>query len=755
MFVRDNKCMKKFLLICLFLGVNSLAQSVPAQTPQPTATPNSEKETDTINVSTNLIQVDVIVTDKKNRQVTNLKIDDFEIYENGRKQDISGFSYISSKSKIKSNVSTADSLGLQNNEDGLSLKEKIKIPTTAAAIDSNNIRRTLVLVVDDIGLSFKSVGVVKKSLKKFINEQIRNGDSVTIVTTSGARVIPAFTSDRKQLLAIVEKLKWGPRSRGGADYYDPIQPTLLEEVSEGKGRDIGGVREEAALLEDLELARKDASAVGTIGALNYIVRGMQNLPGRKALVLFSEGFSLTDLTLRNTSSANDSNDTPAPSAYNQFGTEAADALRSLIKTANQSSVVIYPIDPRGLQNLGMANADDDIRTLFDRNFKPGQTDDKRTSRDYNFRQSQDGLRVLASETGGFATLNQNDLNDGLDKIIDDQSYYLLSFVTEAETVDSAKDVFEKVEIKVKNPDLEVRYRSTFYSENSKGIDPTLSAGEKVGLALAYPFKANDINLNLYSVTANYPQGDFIRFLINISAEDLEFKRQSDGMRKANFDMLALTLDSKGKPVNQFSQNFTFTVNEATYKNILKKGFVYVLPVELKKSGIYHFRVAVHDSGTGKVGAAAKFLETPKFEKKRLWISNLVLRSSSKNEPKVADPENDKKIFTDTTLRQFTIPTTLNYGIVIYNAKTNDNSSPVLEIRTRLLQDDKVISETPFEQVSIKDQKDLKRIDLFGNIALKENLPPGNYIFQIIVMDKLADEKTQIATQWVDFEVLSK
>jgi hypothetical protein len=257
---------------------------------------------------------------------------------------------------------------------------------------------------------------------------------------------------------------------------------------------------------------------------------------------------------------------------------------------------------------------------------------------------------------------------------------------------------------------------------------------------------------LYSITGNDVYGDFVRFLINISAEDLDFKRESKGNRKANFDILAITLDVDGKPVNQFVKNFSITVNEPTYKKILKDGFVYVLPVLLKKSGVYHFRVAVRDSKTGKVGAAAKFLETPKFEKKNLWISNIALKSDSEDDANSNDKDNDKKVYTDTTRREFSLPVTLSYGAVIYNAKTGADTPPDLELRTRLIQDDKIILETPPEPISIKKQKDLQRIDLSGRIKIKKNLPPGNYIFQIIVIDKLAKKKSQVATQWIDIEV---
>lgn len=225
------------------------------------------------------------------------------------------------------------------------------------------------------------------------------------------------------------------------------------------------------------------------------------------------------------------------------------------------------------------------------------------------------------------------------------------------------------------------------------------------------------------------------------------------MRTANFDMLAITLNSDEKPIDQFSKNFNFSVNEQTYKGILKNGIVYVLPVVLKKSGVYHFRVAIHDSETGKVGAAAKFLETPKFEKKRLWISNLTFKTVS-NSQKV-EKENDTKMFTDTTLRQFVLPTKLNYAAIVYNPAKNEGNLPDLTYQTRLILDEKVISESQPMPVNLKDQKDLNRVEISGNLVLNAGLQPGSYIFQVIITDKLAKKKWQAATQLIDFEVLGK
>ncbi|NNE68108.1 MAG: VWA domain-containing protein, partial [Pyrinomonadaceae bacterium] len=449
--------MKRFYMFCLVLLV--LSAHAYSQRRRPAPTPPVITSNEEIKVSTNLIRVDVVVTDKKNRPVSNLNPGDFEIYEDGKKQKISDFSYVSSGKQRKTSRPTSDSLGLETGSGGTNLKDKIAIPTTSGSTGGGEIRRTFVIVVDNLGLSFRSVGEVKRSIRKFINEQVRRGDLVSILTTGRSGVLPAFTSNKKQLLATVKKIKWTGQSRGGADYYDPIKLTLLEEVSEQRGQDIPGVQEEAALLEDVELERKNNLAIATMRSLQYVVGGMSNLPGRKSLILFSEGFSLTNRSNRNSSVANaDDSDTGAPpSSMNQFGSGAPDAVKALTESANQASVVIYPIDPRGLQYLGGAGADDDVRKAFDRNFRPGQTENKRTNRDYEFRQTQDGLRVLAKETGGFAVLNQNNLGKGLERVIDDQSYYLLGYITDMETIDGPKQVFEKVSVRLKDPDLRVRY----------------------------------------------------------------------------------------------------------------------------------------------------------------------------------------------------------------------------------------------------------------------------------------------------------
>ena len=205
--------MKKIIsVICLliFSGVFSFAQT-------PTPTPIPVEDDDVIIISTNLIQVDVTVTDKKGKIVTDLKPEDFEIFENGEKQAITNFSFVSSAPETRSAATPKPR------------KDQIGIPIPRAQIRPEQVRRTIALVVDDLGLSYESIYSVKRSLKKFVDEQMQPDDLVAIIRTgSGMGALQQFTSDKNVLYAAIEKVRWNPIGRAGISAFTPIEPTLQE-----------------------------------------------------------------------------------------------------------------------------------------------------------------------------------------------------------------------------------------------------------------------------------------------------------------------------------------------------------------------------------------------------------------------------------------------------------------------------------------------------------------------------------------------
>lgn len=722
-----------FPLFLLFVSAFSL--SVFAQTPKPTQTPTIEDDGEVVKITTTLIQLDVVVTDKKGNQVTDLKPEDFEVYENGKKQDITNLSYISSNSARQP---------IDANQPNSKKNDKLSAPIPPVKLKPEQIRRTYALVVDDLGLSFENVSTVKYALKKFVNEQMQAGDLVAIIRTgSGIGALQSFTSDRRQLFAAIEKIKWNPQGRSGGSAFAAVAPPLAGSLDNDKKNEveqkINKNKEDGNFDQSSVDFRNENFTVGTLGALRYVIRGMRELPGRKSVLLFSEGFQMYS----------EENGMKTP-------TRILNGMRVLADLANRASVVIYTLDPRGLVSSYGLNADDNTFTLTG-----AEIDRQQRSRERKLFDSQDSLHFLAEETGGMAYVNQNRLDIGLRLAVEDQSgYYLIGYQPESDTFNPKKNQFNKFTVKVKRSDLKVRYRSGFFGvtdEQIAQIKPS-SPTQQIYHALTSPFNTGGVSLYLNTVFGDDPKyGTFIRSLIYVDGKDIAFIKEADGRRMAKFDVLAMTFGDNGAPIDQFAKSFTMQVNEETYQKILAKGFIYNIPVPIKKAGAYQFRIALRDSNSEKVGSASQFVEVPNLKKKNLTLSGVLLDnftlaewrkiSLGENLPSANQNGEETDADIDTAVRRYKRGTVLRYGYIIYNAKT---PAPQIQVQTKLFRDGKPFLESESSSLSVNGQADLRQIQDSNTITLGNDLKTGSYVLQVVVRDTLANKA---ASQWIDFEIV--
>src|SRR5256714_594533 len=217
--------MKRQTILTLIL-LQSLFISTSAQPPTPTPGAPQKPETtiardDVVRITSNLVQIDAVVTDRKGKAVAGLGTEDFEIYEDGRPQRITNFSFIA-----------RDEVGVSTN--ALAAKKSDRATTTVNPVPTirlrpEQIRRTFALVVDDLGLSFESMHYVRAALRKFVDEQIQPGDLVAIIRTgAGVGALQQFTSDKRLLYAAIERVKWNSRGRSGIAAFSPIQDSPLD-----------------------------------------------------------------------------------------------------------------------------------------------------------------------------------------------------------------------------------------------------------------------------------------------------------------------------------------------------------------------------------------------------------------------------------------------------------------------------------------------------------------------------------------------
>src|SRR5207244_4685102 len=212
-----NKGPLNTLILLLLIVAGAVAQQ-PAPSPSPpppqqTSQSQKPEDVDVVRITSNLVQVDAVVTDKSGKVVTDLKPEEVQIFEDGRQQKITHFTYYVAErppAEKPAKPATVD-------------KNAPPVPTNR--LRPEDIRRTIALVVDDLGLSFESTYYVRRALKKFVDEQMQPGDLVAIIRTSGGMgALQQFTSDKRQLYAAIERVKWNAIGRSGVGAFAAIEP---------------------------------------------------------------------------------------------------------------------------------------------------------------------------------------------------------------------------------------------------------------------------------------------------------------------------------------------------------------------------------------------------------------------------------------------------------------------------------------------------------------------------------------------------
>jgi VWFA-related protein len=724
--------MTKFLLpllLLLLLASSAFAQqagTLPSPPPAPQQTPKPDDD-DVVKITTNLVQVDAVVTDSKGKLVTDLKPEEIEVFEDGRKQKITHFSLSLEPATATGEPETKSKTAVSNAP-----------PASFNRLKPEDVRRTIAIVVDDLGLSFESTYFVRRALKKFVDEQMRPGDLVAIIRTSGGMgALQQFTVDKRQLYAAIDRVKYYPAGRSGVSAFAPVQaPTQGPQ-----GADIDAFNEEA------NQTRQDMFSVGTLGAISYVIKGLKDLPGRKGILLVSDGFRIY------------SKDDPARNY------QARERLTRLIDQANRASVVIYTMNATGLQTLNFTAADD----LSGRNTQQLQ-DAMNARRDEAF-ETQEGLDVLARETGGIPIRNTNDLSGGIRRVLEDQKgFYLIGYRPDEMTFDkrTGRRTYHKLTLKVTRPGkFNVRMRNGFYgvTDEDKPVPRTLA--QQMYDALASPFGSTGVHVQLTSLFANdIKAGTYMRSVLYVDTRDLTFTEEANHIHKSTFDVLAMTFGDNGVALDQIGRTYVIQLPDDVYKRTMRDGLVYYITVPVKKPGAYQLRMSFRDTASERIGSANQFIDVPDIKKNRLTLSSVVLRGNLPNanrsnvNPADAPPQDQEGLDNGSAeaspaVRHFRHGMMLTYGTYVYNARLDKaDNLPRLTTQVQLFRDGKPVFTGKELPLPVKEAADWKRLTAGGAIQLGTDLPPGDYVLQITVTDALADQKHRTATQWMDFSILN-
>jgi VWFA-related protein len=513
----------------------------------------------TIRTSTRLVVVDVVVTDKKGQPVTGLKVEDFTVEENGKKEKIATFT-----------PPGANQVSLQTPPPGIlsNHPEFLKpagVPT--------------VLLLDAANSSFQDQAYGRYQMLKYASEQSQAGKPIAVMTLADRlRVLQNFTTDPKVLAAVIKELR--PQSQPFLP--QTAAPNLVADsgISGSAAMAIALAQAQAASFQSLvagyDLERR---TLITLQAMQDLSQMLSGFSGRKNVVWLTASFPLNLIPEdRDFTRAELQADLPSV-RQKSVGTNASGALLSEQRMlhvqeikqteANLASagIAIYPVDMRGIMPSGI-----DVNNTF-------------------------ALQDLAAETGGKAYTNQNEIKDGIAlAVADENASYALGYYPENKKWDGK---FRTIKVKLDRGDAEVRYRRGYFA-----LDPTLDKNWKPDQEAAGALKldgpATQVSF-MAQVKPADPGKAKVVFLVDAHTLSTE---ETSGGKKMNVSFYAGVYNSDGKNLGGASSiKVDHTFDAATYQKVLDKGLMVQLDIAAPTDA-KQLRLVVLDNKTGLVGSVS-------------------------------------------------------------------------------------------------------------------------------------------------------
>ncbi|MET0553424.1 MAG: VWA domain-containing protein, partial [Vicinamibacteria bacterium] len=392
----------------------------PAEPPSPPPPPA------VIRISTELVQLDAVVTDKSGRPVTDLAPADFEVVEGGRTRAVTHVMY------VRPAEHAGGPLG----------------------------RRTIVFLVDDLHLEPRGIVETRDLLSSFARKHLAPTDLVTVAKTSDvAGTGLRFASGPSAVEAAAKAIRYSRVSLAqDAPVARPLDDASVKAMRTRRESFRESVTPQSDALEPSRMAAR------SVVALKAVVGALRGLPGRKAVVFVSQGFVAAPPRASDQSGRFRQETYGALDAVYRDGTIEA-AVRGVGDLANRASVVLYGLDPTGpAQTVDASMSGIDMPGL---DVAPGWpalfTSAALGSQEREARQN--GLFDLALPTGGLVWRDATNLDRGLARILTDQSgYYLVGYEPDAATFARINGAapYHDVSVKVRRRGLQVRSRQGFY-----------------------------------------------------------------------------------------------------------------------------------------------------------------------------------------------------------------------------------------------------------------------------------------------------
>jgi VWFA-related protein len=698
--------------------------SVPAQ------------DEDVVRVKSNLVNIDVIVKDKKGKYISDLKAEDFVITENGLTQKIEFFEAPLSKTETSKPAETA-------------------IAGATTATHTTAARNYVSLVLDSQTTDLTNLKPLREGAIRYVREQVTDADAVAILSvTNGLKMIQSFTQDKTKLIAALENLGTSADSKSfeNKDISENIASLrdFLNSTSStgtaGINTTAGGSAAAQVMLAQTVLqqfirfrtALSLQQARPVLAALAALAEGLRPIPGKKTLVLFSQGFV-----------------TPAILDWQ---------VQSTIDIANRANVAIYIIDSAGLRAgaptsgsfvpasplagvSAVTNQEQRIRavggeTVFDTARQEGQT------REYDI------LYRLSGDTGGKFLKGNNDIGEGLERINQEiQARYTLAYRSTNQNFDST---FRKVKIEVRQPDLQIISRSGYYAIPPEEIVLLSPADKKLlanfneaqanpGLPLFISFSAFRTRSGLYTVP----------LAIELPPSSVKFDRKGD-KQSMQLEVLGVLKATPDRMLSRLGGNFDVNLSASDYNQILNNNIFYRQDLQLTP-GDYTIDLIVRDRQSGKVTARREHVVLPETDSEFATTPVVLSRYVEPARQLPPDPAEfpdvfvyGKQLIRPSAALQFKNTDNLIMFLAVYNAaNSTETGKPLVRVSVRLVKDGQPA--TKFFDFVLTDIQNQPVPHLtFAEYLRLASLQPGRYQAMIETRDMVTRQSTK---QEASFEIV--
>ena len=590
---------RAILAILLSLQI-TLAGQEPPPPPEDEPMPVSKRDIK-FSTTTQLVVINVSVRDKNGQSVEGLKASDFTVTEDGKQQQLKVFE----RQKLDDTPLPQPALVSRPQSGTPAAATPVVKPAVAIPIAPSKAgevkykdRRLLVLFFDLAGMTTSDQIRAQQAALRFLSTRMGQSDLVAVMTyATSLEVLQDFTADRDKLTGIVRGLPIGEVGMSNGSTGD-----------DSEGDSGAAYSQDESEFNIFNTDRK-------LAALESAVKMLGTLPEKKALVYFASGMTRT-------------------------GIDNQAQLRATVNAAIRSNVSFYPVDARGL----VATAPLGDATQASQGGQGMYSGSSQRTAQENFQGQQETLYALASDTGGKALLDQNDLALGIQQAQKDiSSYYILGYYSSNGALDGG---YRRVKVRVGGGlNAKLDYRSGYFASKEFRRYTSSDRERQLQEALMLGDPVTDITLAL---EVNYFRLARDRYFVPVSVKipgtDIELAR-TGGAESTRLDFIGEVRDAKGAPQGMVRDEITVKLKGESAGQLSARNLEYDTGFTLQP-GNYTLKFLARENETGKMGTFETKFTVPDLTSQRqaLPISSVVLGyQREKLDTAVASAERNNKL----------------------------------------------------------------------------------------------------------------